>query len=184
MRRQPFILLSFSSLKKARKAQETQSYQRFQCIGHTGFNTSGTNGLRSLSLLKAGTHSALLKGSHTTAHTPKQGRCSHRCLEYFAPCYIWVEKSWRKRLHTYGVCPLSPAPQPRWAVGTYSFVTAWSFLHRYQSGQQREFSIKTIRRPNVHCKTECILLQYSEKSLEWRRYTICPLSLFAMTSRK
>ena len=36
-RRQPFILLSFSSSKKARKAQETQSYQRFQCIGHTDF---------------------------------------------------------------------------------------------------------------------------------------------------
>ena len=37
VRRQPFILLSFSSSKKARKAQETQSYQRFQCIGHTDF---------------------------------------------------------------------------------------------------------------------------------------------------
>ena len=77
---------------------------------------------------------------------------------------IWLrphhlKNSRRKRLHAYGVCPLSPAPQPRWAVGTYSFVTAWSFLHRYQSGQQREFSIKTIRRPNVHCKTKCILLQ-------------------------
>ena len=46
------------------------------------------------------------------------------------------------------------------------------------------FSIKTIRRPNIHCKTECILLQYSKMPLEWRRYTICPLSLFAMTSRK
>ncbi len=55
-RRQPFILLSFSSSKKARKAQETQSYQRFQCIGHTDFNTSGTNGPRSLSWAKAGTH--------------------------------------------------------------------------------------------------------------------------------
>ena len=43
LRRQPFILLSFSSSKKLRKAQETQSYQRFQCIGHTDFNTSGTN---------------------------------------------------------------------------------------------------------------------------------------------
>ena len=42
-RRQPFILLSFSSSKKPQKAQETQSYQRFQCIGHTDFNTSGTN---------------------------------------------------------------------------------------------------------------------------------------------
>ncbi len=36
-RRQPFILLSFSSPKKPRKAQETQSYQRFQHIGHTDF---------------------------------------------------------------------------------------------------------------------------------------------------
>ena len=71
-RRQPFILLSFSSSKKARKAQETQSYQRIQHIVHTDFNTSGTNGPRSLSRVKAGTHSPLLKGSHTTAHTAKQ----------------------------------------------------------------------------------------------------------------
>ena len=161
-----------------------QSYQRFQCIGHTDFGVSGTNGPRSLSQVKAGTHSPVRERLHARAYTAKQGGCSHRCLEYFAPSYIWVEKSWRKRLHTYSVCPLSPASRPRRAAGTYSFVTAWSFLHRYQSGQQLEFSIKTIRRPNVHCKTECILLQYSEKSLEWRRYTICPLSLFAMTSRK
>ena len=55
-RRQPFILLSFSSSKKARKAQETQSYQRFQCIGHTDFKTSGTNGSRSFQGDAAGTH--------------------------------------------------------------------------------------------------------------------------------
>ena len=73
MRRQPFILLSFSSSKKLRKAQETQSYQRFQCIGHTDFNTSGTNAARSLSHLKVDTHSALLKGSHTAAHRAKRG---------------------------------------------------------------------------------------------------------------
>ena len=72
-RRQPFILLSFSSSKKLRKAQETQSYQRFQCIGHTGFDVSGTSTPRSLSRVKAGTHSARLKGSHTAAHTAKQG---------------------------------------------------------------------------------------------------------------
>ena len=53
--------------------QETQSYQRFQHIGHTAFNTSGTNGPRLLSRVKMGTHSALLKGSHTRAHTAKQG---------------------------------------------------------------------------------------------------------------
>ena len=98
-RRQPFILLSFSSSKKARKAQETQSYQRIQHTGHTDFKalsnavtnthpllpSMGTtrqksscrnrlqNGPRSLSRMKAGTHSALLKGSHTAAHTAKHG---------------------------------------------------------------------------------------------------------------
>ena len=72
-RRQPFILLSFSSSEKLRKAQETQSYQRFQHVGHTAFNTSGTNGPRLLSWAKVGTHSPLLKGSHTAAYTPKRG---------------------------------------------------------------------------------------------------------------
>ena len=86
-----FLLLSSSSSKRAQKAQKTQSYQRFQHIVHTAFNTSGTNGLRSLSQAKAGTHSALLKESHTAAHRAKQGRCSRRCLEYFAPRYIWVD---------------------------------------------------------------------------------------------
>ena len=38
---QPFILLSFSSSKKARKAQETQSYQRFQCIRTAYFAAFG-----------------------------------------------------------------------------------------------------------------------------------------------
>ena len=37
------------------------------------FSTSRTNGPRSLSRAKAGTHSPLLKGSHTTAHTAKHG---------------------------------------------------------------------------------------------------------------
>ena len=36
------------------------------------FSTSRTNALRSLSQVKVGTHSALLKGSHTAAYTPKQ----------------------------------------------------------------------------------------------------------------
>ena len=75
-RRQPFILLSFSSSKKARKAQETQSYQRFQCISHTDFNTSGTSGPRSLSCVKAGTHSPFRERLHTRAYTAKQGGVS------------------------------------------------------------------------------------------------------------
>ena len=37
------------------------------------FPTSRTNGPRSLSLLKSGTHSPFGERSHTTAHTPKQG---------------------------------------------------------------------------------------------------------------
>ena len=72
-RRQPFILLSFSSSKKLRKSQETQSYQRFQCIDHTAFNTSGTNASHLLPLTKVGTHSPSPTGSHTRAYTPKQG---------------------------------------------------------------------------------------------------------------
>ena len=98
-RRQPFILLSFSSSKKLRKSQETQSYQRFQCIGHTDFkglsnavtNThpllpsmSTTrqksscrnrlqNGPHSLLRMKVGTHSPLPTGSHTAAYTAKHG---------------------------------------------------------------------------------------------------------------
>ena len=51
-----------------------QSYQRIQCIGHTGFDVSGTNALRSLSRVKVGTHSAFGERSHTRAHTAKQGR--------------------------------------------------------------------------------------------------------------
>ena len=50
-----------------------QSYQRFQHTGHTAFNTSGTNGPRSLSRAKVGIHSPLPIGSHTAAYTPKQG---------------------------------------------------------------------------------------------------------------
>ena len=68
----PLSCFLFSSSKKARKAQETQSYQRIQHIVHTVFNTSGANAPRSLSHLKVGTHSALLKESHTAAHTAKQ----------------------------------------------------------------------------------------------------------------
>ena len=50
-----------------------QSYQRFQHIVHTVFNTSGTNAPRSLSQVKVGTRSALLKGLHTGVHRAKHG---------------------------------------------------------------------------------------------------------------
>ena len=59
-----------------------QLYQRFQHIGHTDFNTSGTNGPRSLLRMKVGTHSPSPTGSHTAAHTPKQGVFQMGCYYY------------------------------------------------------------------------------------------------------
>ncbi len=172
-----------------------QSYQRFQCIGHTVFNTSGTNAPRSLSHSKAGTHSAFGEKSHTAAHTAKQGafrmgalslpsersarsqtspgRVSERCT---LPLLGLGRGCSRRTQRACGAAPLG--------CGNLFFCYSVVIFAPLPVCQQLEFSIKTIRRPNVHCKTECILLQYSEKSLEWRRYTICPLSLFAMTSRK
>ena len=69
-RRQPFILLSFSSSKKPRKAQETQSYQRFQHIGRTAFNTFDTNAATLVSRGLAGTHAT---PAPNCAHNGSQG---------------------------------------------------------------------------------------------------------------
>ena len=69
-RRQPFILLSFSSSKKAQKAQETQSYQRFQHIGRTVFNTSGTN---AATLVSKGCGGYTLTFANRIAHSGSQG---------------------------------------------------------------------------------------------------------------
>ena len=55
--------------KVSKTAVTTLSPNRFS----SRFSTSPTNGPRSLSRAKVGTHSALLKGSHTRAHTAKQG---------------------------------------------------------------------------------------------------------------
>ena len=46
------------------------------------FSTSRTNAPRSLSRVKAGTHSPSLKGSHTAAYTPKQGRFGRGWYHY------------------------------------------------------------------------------------------------------
>ena len=45
----------------------------FQTTSHRTFSTSHTNAPRSLSRVKAGTHSAFGERSHTRAHTAKQG---------------------------------------------------------------------------------------------------------------
>ena len=51
-----------------------QSYQCFQCIGHTGFNTSGTNGPRSLSRMKSGTHATPAPNrAHSGLHGETRG---------------------------------------------------------------------------------------------------------------
>ena len=69
-RRQPFILLSFSSSKKLRKAQKMQSYQRFQHIGRTAFNTSTQTPQRSFQWVAAGTHAT---PAPNRAHSGSQG---------------------------------------------------------------------------------------------------------------
>ena len=51
------------------------------------FSTSRTNGPRSLSRVKAGTHSPLLKGSHTTARTPKQRAIQMGALLLPSDCF-------------------------------------------------------------------------------------------------
>ena len=63
-----------------------QSYQRFQHIVHTVFNTSGTNASHLLPLTKVGTHSALLKGSHTAAYTAKHGAFQMEALLLPSDC--------------------------------------------------------------------------------------------------
>ena len=74
-RRQPFILLSFSSSKKARKAQETQPYQRFQCIGHTDFKDLSSAVTNTPSLLpsmgKTGLGAIVCKTAHVRFHRRK-----------------------------------------------------------------------------------------------------------------
>ena len=123
------------------------------------------------------------KIAHSGSHAETGGASLRSCAEYLVAASSLKEQPEKVDARQWRVSDFSGVAAPQ-GGGTFSLITAWSFLHRYQSGQQLELSIKTIRRPNVHCKTECILLQYFKRSLEWRRYTICPLSLFATTSRK
>ena len=89
MRLRPFILCFYrtafliqkSGLKssafhlKAFPQISPKSYRHNAAPNHfsSRFSTSRTNGPRSLSRVKAGTHSAFGEGSHTAAYTPKQG---------------------------------------------------------------------------------------------------------------
>ena len=69
--------------KRSRKyRQKVTATTLFQTDFHRVFSTSLTNGPRSLSRVKAGTHPAFREGSHTAAHTPKQGRFGRGWYHY------------------------------------------------------------------------------------------------------
>ena len=63
------------------------------------------NAPRSLSCVKAGTHSALLKGSHTRAHTPKQG-CFGRGWYHYPRSVPHVSETLRGRVSERRTLPL------------------------------------------------------------------------------
>ena len=89
MRLRPFILCfyrtAFTVQKSGLKSSvfplkslpriSPKSYRYNAVSNHfsSHFSTSHTNAPRSLSRVKAGTHSAFGEGSHTAAYTPKQG---------------------------------------------------------------------------------------------------------------
>ena len=59
--------------QQTRKIRQSCRHKFYPQLFLVAFSTSRTNGPRSLLQAKAGTHSALLKGSHTRAYTPNHG---------------------------------------------------------------------------------------------------------------
>ena len=59
--------------QQTRKIRQSCRHKFYPQLFLVAFSTSPTNGPRSLLQAKAGTHSALLKGSHTRAYTAKHG---------------------------------------------------------------------------------------------------------------
>ena len=59
--------------QQTRKIRQSCRHKFYPQLFLVAFSTFPTNGPRSLSQAKAGTHSALLKGSHTRAYTAKHG---------------------------------------------------------------------------------------------------------------
>ena len=68
------------------KSGETAAINFIPNRSSSRFSTSLTNGPRSLSRVKAGTHSALLKGSHTAAYTAKHGAFQMEALLLPSDC--------------------------------------------------------------------------------------------------
>ena len=76
-----------------------------------------TNASRSLSLTKAGTLLSSLRKSHTPPYTPKHGASLlPPCGAFSFPLTFEQRKAGGSGCTPYGVCPLPPAPQPRWAA--------------------------------------------------------------------
>ena len=59
--------------QQTRKIRQSCRHKFYPQLFLVAFSTSRTNGPRSLSRVKAGTHSAFRERSHTAAYTPKQG---------------------------------------------------------------------------------------------------------------
>ena len=59
--------------QQTRKIRQSCRHKFYPQLFLVAFSTFPTNGPRSLSQAKAGTHSALLKGLHTRAYTAKHG---------------------------------------------------------------------------------------------------------------
>ena len=74
------------SLKRRRKHPHPTSINGYHMVKMV-LAQSSTNGPHSLSFTKAGTHSPLLKGSHTAAHTPKHGRFGWGVVSLPSDCF-------------------------------------------------------------------------------------------------
>ena len=130
----------FTQTHSRKYRQKVTATTLFQITFHRGFSTSHTNALHSLSRAKAGTHSAFGEGSHTAAHTAKQG-CFGRGWYHYPRsvphvhkhpragyqkgvlCRFWAltgcahkehrEPSEQRCAHA---CRCSEASRPRWAA--------------------------------------------------------------------
>ena len=71
-----------SQHQQMRKIRQSCRHKFYPQLFLVAFSTFPTNGPRLLSRAKVGTHPALLKGSHTRAYTPKQGRFGRGWYHY------------------------------------------------------------------------------------------------------
>ena len=75
--------------QQTRKIRQSCRHKFYPQLFLVAFSTSPTNGPRSLSRVKAGTHSAFREGSHTAAHTAKQGAFRTGVVSLPSDCFAW-----------------------------------------------------------------------------------------------